>query len=755
MMEKMILATLGVEHTLGQHTTHCPAHDDGRQSLSVKVCDNGKVLLHCHAGCEYSEIIAALRTKADRSGSSAAVGNLSLATVPEEARPAELDLVTNSYIYTDEAGTPIYRVKRTKNKRFFQERWVHDGQLWVRGVEGVRRVLYRLPEVVDAVKDGRRVVIVEGEKDADRAVNEGLGVATTVSGGAGQKWLDEYTQTLSGAMEVVIIPDNDEPGGKMAERIADSLFGYVKRLLVLNLPGLEPKGDLSDWFDQGGTREALDALISQTPEHALALPPTERSDVLPDLEEILGCEYPLTDIGAAELFVLRYRDSYRYLADQKYWLCWDGKRWAHDERASIRDAAASVAKELILTLSLHSFREGTNEARWGRKVASASGLNAMISIASTVPELVTVTADLDTNPWLLNLMNGTFDIKTGELRDHSRDDLITKLAPVPWQPDRTEGAFANFVAEVLPDPELREFVQRAMGYSLTGSCREEVFFYLHGPAASGKTTLLEAVAGVLGDYAASASYKTFAKNNNTSGSAASPDVSRLNGRRFVRVSEIDSGEAFAESMLKSLTGGDTIVARGLYTAPIEFKAEFKIWFAANDRMYLRPDDVGSWRRLLQIPFLHSIPPERRDPNVKQQLLDLAVTGPEILKWCIDGAKKYLEMGLGRPDVIVQATDEYRDSLDPLIDFLDDACVLDYRLSTRSSVFFKEYRSWAEANGMRHALNARTLRTRLTARGLIYDKRREGRYWNGIGLRAELNDWEYLQILRERGDQNCS
>ena len=242
----------------------CPAHDDRRPSLKLDVAPDGKVLVHCFAGCRTEDVVRAL--------------GLEMADLmPDRPHPGKRNGRPGGhgaiYVYRDREGKPLFRVVRKPGKRFYQQRPDGRGR-WISGIKGVTRVLYRLPEVLAAAQAGRRVYIVEGEKDADNLAQLDL-VATTNPGGAG-KWRREYSETLRGT-HVVILPDNDEQGHKHAQQVARALHGVAASVKVLELPGLEPKGDVSDWLQAGGSREELDRLAEEAPEWT---PPADQSEAL-------------------------------------------------------------------------------------------------------------------------------------------------------------------------------------------------------------------------------------------------------------------------------------------------------------------------------------------------------------------------------------------------------------------------------------------------------------------------------------------
>lgn len=294
----------------------------------------------------------------------------------------------------------------------------------------------------------------------------------------------------------------------------------------------------------------------------------------------------------------------------------------------------------------------------------------MIYLAQSEPGIPITPQQLDLNDWLFNCSNGTIDLKTGELLPHNPGDLLTKISPVEYSSEAFSPLFQDFLMQVTGENlELITFLQRMAGYSLTGDTREEKIFFLYGPSATGKSTFIEALKATLGDYAATSDFETFLKKPSTGG--LRNDIARLAGVRFVSSIEVEEGKKMAESLIKSISGGDTITARHLYQEFFEFKPKSKFILAANHKPTLRNDDDAIWRRILQVPFDKSIPEEKRDPSIKARLRDTSLSGPAILAWAVKGCLEWQVSGLGIPPLVQEATDSYREEMDPIKEFLEE------------------------------------------------------------------------------------
>lgn len=448
-----------------------------------------------------------------------------------------------------------------------------------------------------------------------------------------------------------------------------------------------------------------------------------------------SADFQPTDAGNAERFVARHGKDLRYVHEWGVWLIWDGRRWAPDrigqvmERAkeTIRAAYAS-ASEVVSDDSRRALAKHLLNSEAGR------ALREMIFLAQTNPA-VAVTADqLDADPMLFNVLNGTLDLRTGVLSAHQPEDLLTKLAPVEHDPKAKSATWERFLRQSTGgDEELAAFLARAAGYSLTGDTSEEVLFFIHGPAAAGKSTFIEAIRAVLGDYAATADFDAFLKRSNVG--SPRDDIARLAGSRFVSSVEVDDGRKLADGIVKQLTGGDTVTARRLYKEAFEFRPQFKLWLVANDAPDMRASDEALWRRVLRVPFEHCVPPEKRDKALKVTLRDDPRVRAAILTWAMRGLRDWRENGLAVPSAITTATTELRRSMNPLDEFIASECIEKPAAWTSTTALYDTYQVWAERSGER-PIPKRAFGHHLGSLGYT-DKRSpsgKARGWLGLALR---------------------
>ena len=443
----------------------------------------------------------------------------------------------------------------------------------------------------------------------------------------------------------------------------------------------------------------------------------------------------LTDLGNAERLVRLHGCDLRFVRGVG-WLVWDGRRWRRDQDGEVeRRQKRSVRAMYSEVSAIEDPDERKRLAAFATRSESEARIRAAISLAESERAVVARTDELDGDAWLLNVANGVVDLRSGELREHSREDLMTKLAPTVYDSSAHSSLWESFVERCTGgDAELAAFLGRAVGYSLTGSTREEVLFFAHGPTATGKSTFLEAFKAALGDYARTADFESFLSRSGDAG--IRNDIARLAGARLVVSVEVDEGKRLAEGLLKMLTGGDTVTARYLYSEAFEFQPAFKLWLAANARPRVNAGDEAMWRRILQVPFLVTIPPSERDPDLKRRLRVEPEHQSAILAWAVRGCLDWQEHGLAVPQSVADYTAEYRSENDPLREFVEACCQLGAGATVTASDLRSAYERWASENGERPIGNT-AYGAALKARGCERVSLSRGvRGWSGIAVRVQ-------------------
>jgi putative DNA primase/helicase len=715
-----------VERTPSGYAARCPAHSDSRPSLSISEGRNGGVVIHCFAGCSIDSIVAALHLELR----DLAPDSQASPRVPGSSNGFN---IVKAYDYLNLDGSLRFQVVRLDPKDFRQR--VPDGRTgWSWSMKGVERILYNLPRIKAAIAEDRIVFVVEGEKDADTLTEIGF-VATTNPGGA-KKWNADYSQTLLRA-NVVIIPDNDKAGSGHLDVVAPSLHQAARELRVVRVPA--PHKDVTDWISAGGTADDLKALVKAAPlwaptlDEPAAPPPAPPGDQPPASDEEPE-HFNLTDIGNAERLIARHGRDLRYVPRWHEWLVWDGRRYKPDETHDVERLAKETVRAFHDSIDAMDLPRKEKEEQRKHALASEGDRKIAYMLARARAEVgVSIRTDaLDADPWSLTVENGTIDLHTAQLREHNRDDLVTKLVPIRFDPDARCDLWESFLDRIMGGNQvLISWLQRAVGYSLTGMTSERCFFLLHGIGANGKTTFLEIVRAIAGDYATQTDFTTFLEKKSD---GPRNDIARLFGARVVTSSEVGEGKRFAESLVKSLTGAEVITARFLNQEFFEFMPTFKVFLAANHKPVIRGTDEGIWDRVRLIPFGVRIPPEERDPEL---LAKLRAELPGILAWAVAGCVLWQREGLGIPDEVRAATASYRSESDTLGAFLEEYCELgDTELHMEpANSLYNAYAAWAKEGG-EYQLSQTAFGRRLAERGILAEKRGAGasrKVWR-IGLR---------------------
>lgn len=383
------------------------------------------------------------------------------------------------------------------------------------------------------------------------------------------------------------------------------------------------------------------------------------------------------DIGNAERLCKRYGNKLRNVPGLG-WFGWDEQRWS---RESGEDLALQCAKETAKSIwaEIAALRNAKkpDEDRIGYLIdhARTSGnmarLNGMLEAAT--PDLRLPLDALDADPYLLYMPNTVLRLSP-EIAEipREREHYATKLTAVAYNPSARAPKWRTFLEQIFPDVALREFVQRAAGYSMTGDMSEECFFMCWGKGRNGKGTFLRRIAHVLGSYAATLPVELLLEGAPKSGNEASPQYAALTGVRYVLTTEPKPNARFNEGKLKTLTGRDTIRIRDMYGKPFDLVPKFKMWIACNDRPIVRSTSDAYWRRVKLIPFLVNISEEQTNRYLEQELRQEAAG---IFNWMLEGLEHWSERGLRPPEAVLAANTSYRDEMDPLHRFLIEALIV--------------------------------------------------------------------------------
>lgn len=440
-----------------------------------------------------------------------------------------------------------------------------------------------------------------------------------------------------------------------------------------------------------------------------------------DTEEIIDKvpNFHLTELGNAERIVYYHGDNIRY-CNELEWLIWNGKQWQEDSKRNIEALAAKTLRGLYTESKAEEDRYRAKQLNdWAKKCEKrAIRINSILDVR---PMVSIRKKELDAHKFLFNCDNGVIDLRTGELSPHDRDLLFTKISPIEYKKDAKCPNWLAFLESIFltpegkPDHELIEFLQKAIGYSFTGVTKEQIMFFLFGNGRNGKSTFINTIQDLLGDYGRQTNSDTFLKKKNDSG--INNDVARLDGARFVSAVESEEGQQLSESLVKQITGGEKMSARFLRQEYFEFTPEFKVFFTTNHKPIIKGSDEGIWRRIKLIPFTVTIPKDQIDYDLPDKL---AKEMPGILRWAVEGCLKWQAEGLIEPKVVMEATASYREDMDILGPFLEENCTIHKSLQIEAKSLYENYTKWCYSNNEMELKN-RSFYRQMEIRGFKKEK----------------------------------
>ncbi len=576
----------------------------------------------------------------------------------------------------------------------------------------------------------------------------GRAIATTPAG----KLLHSCQELATAALIARHLPDTRDEGGGGRHELALALAGFLIRrglseelVSTILVGGWDAKGY---GRSERGRREAhrdLEGVVSDTAARLRDDRPAtggkRLEELLPGvrariakfwdwggrLDDETAEAFNNTDLGNARRFVAWEGGALRYCHPWRRWLAYDGQRWKVDDRGEVVKRAKTIPAKIYREAS-EAADEQTRKALGKHAAATehARSIGAMIKLSE--PEVPVVPDELDPDPWKLGVLNGTIDLRTGKLGTHSRGDLITKMAPVEYDPHATAPNWREVLERVLPSDEVRAFFKRLCGYALAGVVSEHILPILYGTGANGKSTVMNALLEVWGDYGIQAAPDLLIAKRG----AHPTELADLFGMRLVASVETEDGRRFAESLVKQLTGGDKVRARRMREDFWQFTPTHTVFLATNHRPEVRGTDLGIWRRIHLIPFTETIPPDEQDTALPEKLRG-ELSG--ILAWCVEGCLEWQLDGLQAPDEVLAATKEYREEMDVLGAFLEECCEVGPEKNVAASELYQAYGLWCTDNGEQQETQ-RKFGRRLTERGVFSRYKggsTGGHRWRGLDL----------------------
>lgn len=445
-------------------------------------------------------------------------------------------------------------------------------------------------------------------------------------------------------------------------------------------------------------------------------------------------EYPIRsydDTGNADRFIDRYGNLYKYSYIANKFYIYDGMKWKVDDKGSIRKLIDEMIESIKNEKVLHSEEVTEEEARevFQKYYKKTRGTQAKKNIMNELMHRRPATPDdFDRDDMLINVANGYIDLTSRELYKHDINKMFSQITNTDYTEKMQPAVWLDFLNDIFAgNQKVIRYIQKALGYSLTGSTREQIMFILFGKGRNGKSIFVEVISEILGDYSNNMQAKSLMvkKNDNVN-----TDIARLSKARFVTSSEPNEGFRFDEGLIKQLTGGDKVTARFLYAEEFEYTPKFKIWVSTNHKPIIRGTDDGIWRRLVLIPFDVQIPEEKVDKDLKYKLLREA---PAILNWMAEGAYMWMQEGLEMPDKLKAAVQKYRNEMDTLGQFIEDCCKVDKYSSEKVSNLHQAYKTWSNDNlTSTKVLGMKSFSQKMEER-FVKESKRDANYFIGIEI----------------------
>ena len=482
---------------------------------------------------------------------------------------------------------------------------------------------------------------------------------------------------------------------------------------------------------KGMTEPAIEAAL-QAENKARCKPPLPEDEVSAIATSVMrydpshddGVRKTLNDAGNADRFASRFRDDVKYVPGLG-WFAWNGLHWERDGIGKIMEHAKAIARSIYdegVAVADNDLRVAI--AHHAKSSHQAARLKAMVELAQSLPELVIEPGKLDADDLLLGVANGVIDLRTGKLRASTREDLLTRHTPVAYDKPAECPQFLAFLDQITcGDRLLAKYLQRLLGYCLSGLTREQCLFFFYGLGANGKSTFLNTIQDLLGPALA---LQTPSETLMVKRGTATNDLARLQSVRVVVANEIEDGSLLAESLVKQMTGGDPITARFHYQEFFEFRPKFKLCIAGNHKPTIRGRDNGIWRRIRLIPFQASIPPAQQDQSLQQKLRGEL---PGILNWALAGCKGYLKHGLQEPASVVTAGAAYKEEMDVINQWLDACATISVTAEWPAASAYQSYKTWCDNNGYRPLASGMFGREFADRFGKV--KRKDGNYYLGV------------------------
>ncbi len=777
-----LVTALGGGKKIGKEfIVKCPGHEDSTPSLYISDGDRG-IVFYCQSNCSQKHLLEVFKERGLEFQFTGKTGIPDLPSGIPYAWPPRSVLkkqglaptdenqkrFVKGWQYKDAEGRVIGYVVRyeghgKKDTIPFFRTFPNGG--WCSGHSSKtsrplygRHLLAQFPTAL--------VLVVEGEKCANSVnkLNPGETGIVAVSWPGGAKVVKKADWQPLNGREVIIWPDWDFVGLKAAVDVRSSVEAWIGVCDPQKI-SIEPPSegwDVADYLEAGGflTKSILMASLVDKlePSDHFEPPKRNKSEATEGSEAeseepakktntrkvhtaLLKCGgYALTDNGNAERFVDRLGENLRFTSESG-WLIWSGKNWEIDHKNEVLPMTGFVAHEI----SVDAGKEFDDVKEWNKAMnfAQSSGnigkMEAILRIAKSLPPIAQEYNNFDADHWKFNCNTGVVDLRDGSVSEPDRSQLISKLAPVDFDPKAECPIWLKFLRQTLQQPteeatdDFMDYIRRAVGYSLTGSTREQCAFFLWGNGSNGKSIFVETLNLLVGTYGVTTDTK-LVTTNERGDDQSSNAVARLKSIRLVVGSEVPPGSRLNEAKVKEMTGQDKMSARFLYKEFFDFIPQFKIWIRCNEKPIIRGNDHGIWRRIHCIPFTNFISEAEKDKELSSKI---AKELPAILAWAISGAVDWYRDGLKMAPVVAEATNSYKAEMDVLGDFLEDCCEVEEGAESLASHLYGSYTEWAKGQNEKPATQRR-LSLALLKRGFKRTRRINGRFYQGLRLKMEIS-----------------
>lgn len=677
----------------------CPAHPDKQASLTVS---KGKrcTLLHCHAGCSLENILAAAGLEKKDTFYKSENREMHWKRYIENREHRKIE-ATYDYVSTVTGAYAFTKIRLEGKKMLFgmlkDERFEYG--LKGRNKKEFNAIFGSIPRIKEAIERNEPIFIPEGEKDVNTLIKKGY---AAFSCGGANDWNKNVSELCKDA-DVIVLADNDEPGKAVAKRIYDDLKGIARsRKVIVPMPDV-PKADISDYFEAGHSKEEFEALINGTTlqKNRAATATDSLKYILEQLNVLRASErFQMNDRGSADLFATIFKNVSRYNPTKKDWMYYDKTRWTADtEGMRAKRNAKTLADVLVRYSVTASLPDDKRQSyiKYAAGMMSYRNRNVMITDAKDLNFFENT--ELDKDDFLINCRNCVLDLSEDQpkMLEHNADLLLSKICNASYNPAATCTLWEKTVNEIMQgDTAKIKYLQKMSGRFLTGDTSEEEFYIFFGATTrNGKSTITELLLYLLGDYATTISPESLAIKANKDSRTASPDIAKLAGTRLVVASEPPRRMLFDSSLVKTLTGRDTVSARFLHENEFQFKPKFKLILNSNYLPVISDKTVFSSNRVKVVPFERHFTEKEQNKHLKEQLQQ-EIDG--ILSWCIEGLYMYRKEGLEPPVAVQNATYEYSEDSDKVGKFISE-CLVKSDQNLAAKDVYEKYSHWCNDCGL--------------------------------------------------------